>query len=939
MHQMRLCCGKNTPPPGTTENEFYPGQFCYANLESETTGDVTGKTYQASRLKAAGSMDISFIGDVLRWTHLQRTGTVTADASELVRKYGGTAAAELFGAKRARTVIDTNEVYLSKRLKTSTPKTSGPDDSQNPGSPPAAILEPLASKTPNQPPEEESQQTKLDAESKIGTPESICMIPTVEQLTKNYSGLTKNKGNTDEPDLKLRESTERSENRPTSRDLLLNTEIAESDDESMGNLEVNQAEAEPSISGEHQWAEPDSPEKTEPRVELRSPGSAAASRSTKPSTTPTLEPTTHEASEKLRDTITRNWILPEDISVGTVTTRRYQFCATHKMRVRDNSQGTEWNAEPAELDLGGVLNTVARELAIGWVEGSPRIMNGTNRRLQKTRNQDLLSKITPGTLAWTAIRSIRELEEVEYEVQNNGLRALIFPVNNALNDHLKLDRLDENVKEPNRVAKRKQILSDCMMNAVASQARPFWLDTGLFDELKTLREDRARAEASTATVNLKDHRPACPINVKPTTLTEQWVTTEQKQSPQSVGRFIACVGTQSCGYSISVDGSYFPKDLILQQVMKISKRPANSAQEHHSYAAPKTRKGFTTTEDIEQRQLDQPGHSHLIFIAPHDDSWEKSSEARYKIQHREGKNYRRKVQQCELAHLHREIDLGDQLLSELNEFRGELAKTSFYQGTMDEWRTVIEQATPEGTSQTYTASAHAFISGPSTGVHDFYKRNTYVLRISPFNRIDILTADSAGVTMSPMLIGGFDKICREKEKEHMEEILGPVQEEFVTAECPDWLGPKVKSACPTERTRTEVTIPMALRVDEGIHGKPVMNSLEPSQLPGWTTHPRSISGNEANLLRLQLSILERTVNNLSVQFDSASPHCFENLRLGSQQAAQAAARTLGRLDQLEAQHGALLDKDADLPTIWVPARGGPIDEDSTTDDHGRKDAN
>ena len=539
MHQMRLVCGKNVPPPGAIESEFYPGQFCYANPESEVTEDATSKAYQVNRLKAAGSMDISFIGDVLRWTHLQLTGTMTADASELVRKYGGAAATELFGAKRPRNTIDTTEVYRFKRLKASTPTAGKPDESPNQRSPPAATSGQTPAKTPDQtPPGEEGQQAKPDFENKTDTPESISMIPTVEQITKNYSGLTKSKGSTDEPGLELKDDTEMPNGHPTSRDRLLNTEPGESEDESMEEPEISHAEPEHNTSDELQPAGPEFPEKTEQPAELRSPGSVAANRSTKPSTTPTLKPTTHEMGERSGDTITRNWILPDDASEGTVTTRKYQFCATHKMRVRDRSQGIEWNAEPAELDLGGVISTVAREQAIGWVEGSPRIMNGPDRRLQKTRNRDLLSSITPGTLAWTAIRSIRDLEAVEYAVKHNGLRALIFPVNNALNDHLKLDRLNEDVKEPNRVTKRKQILADCMMTAVASQARPFWLDTGLFDELRTLREDRARAEASTATVNLKD-RPECPIDVKPTTLTEQWVTTEQKQPPQSVGKFIA----------------------------------------------------------------------------------------------------------------------------------------------------------------------------------------------------------------------------------------------------------------------------------------------------------------------------------------------------------------------------------------------------------------
>ena len=67
---------------------FYPGQFTYESPENNGKFDETNRMHQINRLKAAGSLEITCIGDILRWTHLQITGAMVANASELVLKHG-----------------------------------------------------------------------------------------------------------------------------------------------------------------------------------------------------------------------------------------------------------------------------------------------------------------------------------------------------------------------------------------------------------------------------------------------------------------------------------------------------------------------------------------------------------------------------------------------------------------------------------------------------------------------------------------------------------------------------------------------------------------------------------------------------------------------------------------------------------------------------------
>lgn len=884
------------------------------------------------------------------------TGEMTPDATKLLEEHGGAVATELASTKRPRENIIHTKSHLAKRRKETLPsEAGGPSGSTTPQ---VSTSKSKGSKSSPSTSSEPRTPTTKDRNSE--SPNSDSLIPTISVLKKNCPQST----TLGEIEVQLSSSEPRFENDSEACNNSQTLQPTEPDQPSEdGSKAVGQQEATELEDGPGQLDESTNdipPEESNPpggvardslalpsintdspsteqllnevdRIEARSPGSAAASRSTKPSTTPT-KAVIYDSSTLV------NWIWPNLDNSLSDATDRYQNCAIEKMRAKRRNQRRVWEAKPAELaDLASML-TGSKDEAIKMIEGSPRIIarsheqtpDGTTDaefRPQIARNLDMISQIEYGSRAWTEIRTIRELEQVEREVEENSLRALMFPMCQAANNYYGDRPKEAFTAEIERETTRKTLMSQQMMTAVASQARPFYLSSELFRELHKIRQERILAEDATAAIDPKQ-RPPCEIDVNPTTKTERWMTTEDAPGAlRSVGQFIRCQDSPSGGYEIFLDGKFFPKSLITFKGMEISTRPVNSSQEHHNYAAPKTRKGFTTHADVEERQLAEPGNSHLVFISPHDLDWEISHEAKFKIQQRQ-KNYKSRFQQCEVAHLQREIRLGDRILAELNEFRGELAHTSFYQGTLDEWRSVIEQATPVGPGLTYVASTHSHISAPTKGIHGFYRGNTYAVRISPFNRVDILTTESSEVTLSPMLLGGFDKICWEKEREHMEAILGPVQPQMVTADQSGWLGSVVRSNSDLRRPHTEVTIETALQVDEGQWRKSVMSPLVPEQINGWVQRP-SCPGNESNLIRLQLEILQRTVSNLSVSLHSDAPQCMETLRLLSRQTIKAAATTLKRLDRMEEEEYVQGPSKEDVPRIWVPARIGPIDRDAT----------
>lgn len=562
----------------------------------------------------------------------------------------------------------------------------------------------------------------------------------------------------------------------------------------------------------------------------------------------------------------------------------YQLLAANKIQTGDHQQRPPLEPESGRTELSEALEVdQQRKKLLRKLEGTKRVINlsatGLKYRAQRVRTQDLVSQISPGTLAISAIRTVRDLEAVEHEMLENGLKVLLFPLNNYVNKR-KYRSLDDSKPWFSRITQ-----------AIASRARPFWLQPSVFEAVahdrKNINSDRVE------------------------TTFEKWMTTGEEDKPNSVGKTLSFGKDATGALKLTTRPHFYPHDLVLEKGATQSRRSVNLSESHPSTTQKGTRNSFITAEQVEEFQLEYPGASHLIFISPQNEAYKTIRRAEHRIQF-DDPNYDRKIQQCKADAFQYEIREGDRILTQLDEYRGLLKNSRFYQGTLDHWLPTIENATPEGTAFTYIGTQDDSLSTATSGTHCCDPTKPYVLRISAFNKIDLLTTATPDTSLGVKLIGGFDAACRATEESIIKQILGPIQQTLVTSEDPEWLGNKVRTNAQVEDQETQVTLPVALSVDIGSATRPRMTQLDPEKLVGWNREPRTRFGNEANLLRLQSEVLNRTVANLSVSLGN-SVDCCEVLQLVASQVNRALLARLDNLDRAE-------KNERSRPAVWTPIR-------------------
>ena len=563
----------------------------------------------------------------------------------------------------------------------------------------------------------------------------------------------------------------------------------------------------------------------------------------------------------------------------------YQLLAVNKIQTGDHQQRPPLEPESGRTELSEALEIdQQRKKLLRKLEGTKRVINlsatGLEYRAQQVRTQDLVSQISPGTLAISAIRTVRDLEAVEHEMLENGLKVLLFPLNNYVNKR-KYRSLDDSKPWVSRITQ-----------AIASRARPFWLQPSVFEAVANDRKniDSDRVE----------------------TTFEKWMTTGEEDKPNSVGKTLNFSKDATGALKLTTRAHFYPHELVLEKGATQSRRTVNSSESHPSTTQKGTRNGFITAKQVEEFQLEYPGASHLIFISPQNEAYKTIRRAEHRIQF-DDPNYDRKIQQCKAEAFQYEVREGDRILTQLDEYRGLLKNSRFYQGTLDHWLPTMENATPEGTAFTYIGAQEDNLSAATSGTHCCDPTKPYVIRISAFNKIDLLTTATPDTPLGVKLIGGFDAVCRATEESMVRQILGPIQKTLITSEDPEWLGNKVRTTAQIDGQFTRVTLPVAVSVDIGSATRPRMTKLDPEKLVGWNRQPRTRFGNEANLLRLQSEILNRTVANLSVSLGNNSVHCCESLQLAASQVNRALLARLDNLDRVE-------KIEPSRPEVWTPIR-------------------